>query len=107
MRKNALASPTLWGIIIAGSVVGQLLVGCNSGSGHSHASSTIPANEQAKNDPNARGLALIDEFNGLDQGDRADWVAQNTFSLAVFETVTDPQLRNAYETQIKPLQGGR
>jgi hypothetical protein len=102
MRMNACAPPTLWGGLFLCLMASQLLIGCGS-----KEPAKIPANEQAQTDPNGRAQALLDEFNGLPEGDRADWVSMNTFALSVFENVTDPQLRSAYESQIKPLQTGR
>lgn len=102
MRMNACASPTLWGSLFLCLVASQLLIGCGS-----QEPKQTPANEQAQNDPNGRAQALLDEFNSLPEGDRGDWVSMNTFALSVFENVTDPQIRSAYESQIKPLQTTR
>lgn len=75
--------------------------GCSSGGAHK--GEVVPADPLAASDPNAKGRLLMDEFTALPEGERADWARNKGFELAVFESVTEPQLRSQYDSYIRPL----
>ena len=75
------------------------LVGCSGGG----KTAVIQADTLAKNDPNAKATQLLAEFQAQEAGEREGWVRNNSFAWAVFDNVTDPNLKSQFERDIKPL----
>lgn len=93
-------TPFAWrgGTLLLGVLSLFVLGGCGS----SASEEPVQADPVAQSDPDAKARELLAEFQALPPGEEAAWINENTFALSVFETVTDPQLKEAYRQQILP-----
>ena len=88
--------PPIFILLVIGACA---LTGCGDA-----AAPPAKADSLAVSDPDAKARQLLADFNNAE--DQKGWVQQNNFSLAVFQTVKDPQLKAEYQSKIAPMLDG-